>query len=160
MRRGRPSTICSPQPPSSLRKNTAELDTDLATRKLIPITAVLLLQFIQFIVAGGRKEVLLCLIGQTHISDALDTLVQFIQRLGFRSKVKVTVGDKPTALDAEGRIILHWLWYSPNKESRVPLHEEHEVGSMNVVLYICLFKMLMFSHIDHRGEAVKLAHLR
>ena len=27
MRRRRPSTICSPQPPSSLRKNTAELDT-------------------------------------------------------------------------------------------------------------------------------------
>ena len=41
-------------------------------------------------------------IGQTHISDAHDTLVQ-------------------------------WMLF----------------------LYICLFKLLMFSHIDHRGEAVK-----
>ena len=86
----------------------------------------------------------MCLIGQTHISDALDTLVQFIQRLGFRSKVKVTVGDKPTALDAEGRIILHWLWYSPNEESRVPLYvEQGELlaeGSHDLVLRLPVWR--------------------
>ena len=118
MRRGRPSTICSPQHPSSLRKNTAELDTDLATRILIPITAVLQLQFIQFIVAGERKEVLLCLIGRsdkptylmpmTHWFNECCFIHMFIQVVNVLTHWSSWRGSEVGTLEIKLQKVLHF----------------------------------------------------
>ena len=99
MRRGRPSTICSPQSPSSMRKNTAELDT-WPGHSIIDTDYCSSSTSIYSIHCCGREE------GGSFVFNRTNSHIWF-------------------------------LWH---------------IGSMNVVLYICLFKLLMFSHIDHHSS--------